>query len=488
MDKIIGRVAEKKELEEIFQSKEAEFVAVFGRRRVGKTYLIRNFFEAKKCTYFQMTGVYKGSLKTQLDQFAKEIGVSFYQGASIKSAVNWMDAFEELHNSMQKVAKNKKIVLFLDELPWMATKKSGVISALEYYWNRHWSHDARIKLIVCGSAASWIIKKIIKNRGGLHNRVTQKMILKPFSLNETLFFFKSMGHEYSVQQVCKIYMVIGGIPFYLKQIKRNASIDENINTLLFDPVGSLFNEFDEVFLSLFNHSDQFKELIKIIGTFQQGVSRSVLEAKSKLTSNGGRLTHRLEDLENTGFIKSFIPYGHKKLGLFYKLSDEYCHFYLKWIEPIKTVLKQGNTTKFWKKIVSTPEYYNWQGYAFENICYKHILQIRKALDLEDYSLASPWRYVPRTGTADKGAQIDLLFDRDNESITVCEMKYTESPFTIDKKYAEILKQKINVFKKITGTPKQIFMALISAKGIKQNKYSKSLVNHVVVLSDLFEQC
>ena len=323
-----------------------------------------------------------------------------------------MDAFEELTNAIKKSPKNRnrKIVLFFDELPWMATRKSGVISALEYFWNRYWVDDPRIKLIVCGSAASWIIKKIIKNRGGLHNRVTRKIRLIPFNLHETFLFLKHIGYQCNRQQALKLYMVMGGIPFYLKQIKKNYSVDQNIDKLFFNSNGLLFDEFDEVFSSLFDHSDQYRELITLIASYKDGVSRSTLEEKNKLTGAGGRLTRRLEDLENAGFISHYIPFGHKKLGVFSRINDEYCYFYLKWIKAIKHILKQDRTTKFWKKIINTPEYFNWMGYVFENSCYKHIPQIKKALSLDDSSLFSPWRYIPRKGSQESGSQIDLLFD------------------------------------------------------------------------------
>jgi len=485
MNDIIGRSLEKKELEEIFNSNDAEFVAVYGRRRVGKTYLIKNFFQMKKCIYFQTTGIYNGSLSEQLTRFAKEIGETFYGMASIKVPINWMDAFDELNRAFTRVPKNKKIVVFFDELPWMATRKSGVVSALEYFWNRYWVSNSKIKLIVCGSAASWIIKKIIKNRGGLHNRVTRKMRLLPFNLHDTFLFLKNIPYQCNQQQALKLYMIMGGVPFYLKQLKKNYSIDQNVEKLFFNSDSLFFDEFDEIFSSLFENSDQYKELITLIASCKDGISRKTLEEKSKLTGKGGRLTRRLEDLENAGFISSYIPFGHKKLGIFFRINDEYCYFYLRWIEAIKNNLKQDRGKGFWKKTCKTPEYFNWMGYAFENVCYKHIPQIKKALDIEQFSFSSSWRYVPRKGSEEKGAQIDLLFDRDDKAITICEIKYTELPYAIDKQCADNLMQKIQVFKKITHTNKQIFLAIISANDIKKTMYSEKMINGIVTNNDLF---
>lgn len=486
MSIIVGREFEKKELEAAYSSKDAEFIAVFGRRRVGKTYLIRNFFQTKQCVYLQITGIYGGSLEIQLTRFAKELGDSFYNGASIKMPETWIDAFDELTKAMAQVSKNKKVILFFDELPWLSTRKSGVISALEYFWNRHWVNDTRVKLIVCGSAASWIIKKIIKDKGGLHNRVTSKIHLMPFNLKETYAYLKYIEYPCDFEKTAKIYMVMGGVPFYLKQINANESIDQNIDRLFFDPNGIFFEEYKEIFSSLFDNSSQYEELVTLISCYKDGVARSVIKLKNKLTGKGGRLTKRLEDLEYAGFVTSYAPYGHKKFGIYYKVSDEYCYFYLRWIQAIKNELKQNRITNYWRSIIGKPEYFNWLGYVFENICYKHISQLKKALNLEESSLASPWRYRPKKNIEASGAQIDLLFDRTDNAITICEIKYSDKPFVIDKQYAEKLKQRISIFKKITRTSKQIFLALISANGLKSTAHSKEVVNNLVTLNDLFK--
>jgi len=483
---IIGRILEQAELEAAFASNEAELIAVYGRRRVGKTFLIKNFFQSKPCIYFQITGIYKGSLKKQLTEFAKQLGATFYRGASIKRAANWLEMFHELTRALTEAPPDQKIVLFFDEFPWLAARKSGVISALEYFWNQLWSDDNRIKLIVCGSSASWIIHKIIKNRGGLHNRITRKIKLLPFNLADTFSYLQHLHYSCDQLQTLKLYMVTGGVPFYLKNIKKNYSVDQNINHLFFNSNGPFFDEFDEVFSSLFDHSEQYKELITIITQYKDGISRKLLNKKNKLTGAGGRLTKRLEDLEYAGFITSYIPWGHKKYGIFYRISDDYCYFYLKWIEPIKTQLKKETATNFWKRIIATPEYYGWLGYSFENICYKHILQIKKALGIEEYSLAFPWRYIPKKNVPEDGVQIDLVMDRDDNAITLCEIKYSEKPFIIDKQLRNELQSKIDIFKKKTKTKKQIFFAMILSDGLKKTSHSETLIHSIVTLEDLFK--
>lgn len=482
---IIGRTPEKEQLEAAYQSQEAEFIAIYGRRRIGKTYLIKNFFQARPCHYFQSTGIYKGTLEQQLKRFAKELGSAFYKGAAISTPASWMDAFDALSQAIENIEAEQRVVVFFDELPWMCTPKSSLLSALEYFWNRHWSSNPKMKFIVCGSAASWILRKIIKNKGGLHNRVTRKIRLKPFSLNEAYLYLNHQGCHFDQARVAKLYMALGGVPFYLKQIKFNLSVDQNINELFFNRDSNLFDEFNEVFSSLFSSSESYMEIIRLIAANNQGLSRNILDIENKLTGKGGRLTKRLEDLETAGFISSYLPFGSKKKGVFYRISDEYCHFYLKWVDPVKDRIKHEAELSYWQGIINTPEYYNWLGYAFENLCYKHLSAIRKALKVGADSLSSPWRYISKSGSRENGAQIDLLFDRRDDAITLCEMKYSESEFVISKAYAEILKRKLDVFKQQTKTGKQLFLALISANGVKQNAYREALISAVVTLDHLF---
>ncbi len=368
VDPIIGRDIEKNELEEAYSSKKAELIAVYGRRRIGKTYLIKNFFKSKKCIYFQTIGIYKGTIETQLARFAKEIGETFYNGATLKPSNNWMEAFDELTKAIAQIPASKKVAVFFDELPWLATRKSGILPALEYFWNRHWSQDPRLKIIFCGSAASWIIKKIIKNRGGLHNRITRKLRLLPFNLYETSVYLKYIGYACNYQQMLKLYMTIGGIPFYLNNLKKNCSVDQNIDKLFFNATGLFFNEFDEIFSSLFDNAENYKALLMLIAEHKSGMPRSMID-DSKIaiaTSKGGRLTQRLAGLEDAGFITTYLPFGHKKFGSYYRISDEYCYFYLKWISPIKANLKQREAIRYWKRIINTPAYFSWLGEPVNN--------------------------------------------------------------------------------------------------------------------------
>jgi hypothetical protein len=282
-------------------------------------------------------------------------------------------------------------------------------------------------------------------------------------------------------------MATGGVAFYLKQIKKNLSVEQNINQLFFDSDGELFSEYEELFASLFLKAEAYKELVEIIASHQYGISRKQIEVKSKQTGAGGRLTERLRDLESAGFILSYLPNNNKKKGFVYRIQDEFCLFYLKWVAPIKNTLKHGAGTNYWKRYTNTPAYYGWQGYAFENICYKHLPEIKRTLKLDETTLVYPWRQLAKQVEFDQhGAQIDMLFDRADGALTIGEIKFSEKLFKIDKAYAQVLLNKQTVLSNNKGSKPQVFIAMISAMGVAKGIYKDELVDEVVTLEDLLK--
>ena len=486
--KLIGRKEECGILQALLDSNRPEFLALYGRRRVGKTFLVREFFQNKQVIFFNVTGSKNGKLKEQINHFTTQLGEVFYNGAKIIAEKNWDKTFETLTKTIKhQISANKKIILFFDELPWMATKNSGLLHTLEYYWNQYWSNNDRIKLIICGSSASWIINKIIKNRGGLHNRITRKIHLEPLNLINTKRFLRHQGINLNNEQITQLYMAVGGIPYYLTYIDKNLSAAQIIEKLAFSKGSFLLEEFDNLFASLFDNHEIYIEIIRIIAQSRQGIGKRALLEKIGKSQLGGRGIEKLSALEEAGFIISFKPHFHKRRGIYYKIIDEYTLFYLRWIEPIRETLQVKNLTKGnWQEIQNSPAWYSWQGYAFEAICYKHINQIRKQLSISPTAIANSWRYISsKDKPKDSGAQIDLLFDRKDGVITLCEIKYSNKPFTIDKQYAKNLLNKRDVFAKNTRTKKQLFLALIASNGVKNNIYMDNLISDVVTLKDLF---
>ena len=486
MTALVGRKEELKRLDDFYHSPKAEFLAIFGRRRIGKTFLIQHFCDKARGVCFHVTGLKDGTLHDQIENFTRVIGKTFYNGAELRLKKKWLDVFEQLTDAINKLAKRKKVILFFDELPWMATKRSRLIQALDHYWNRYWSIDPRIKLIVCGSAASWILENLIHNKGGLYNRITYQIELAPLMLSESKQFLLKKGINLNNNHLIKLYMAMGGVPLYLDHIQKGLSADQNIDFLCFTKRGLLFNEFRKLFASLFEQQDVCEELIRLIASSRYGIAQSELMKKSS-KSVGGRLKKRLQELEDAGFVESFIPYQHKEKGIYYRVVDEYTLFYLKWIDPVVVSVKRRDKEKgYWLSKQKSGHFESWAGYAFEAICYKHVSQIRRRLDIGPGVEIGTWRYVPRKKELKEGAQIDLLFDREDGAITIFEIKCTAKPFIIDKSYAKKLLNKVAVFKAQTKTSKQIFIVIISANGIKQTIYFEEYISDVVVQNDLIE--
>lgn len=488
-NQIVGREEEQQILEDLLSSNSPEFLAIYGRRRVGKTFLIRQFFEKKDVIFFDVTGAKNVSMSLQIKHFTQQIGRIFYNYKKERLAPgkNWDEAFDLLTETIDGAVKQKNIVLFFDELPWMATKNSKLLQNLDYYWNQHWSKDDRIKLIICGSSASWIIEKIVNNKGGLHNRLTRHIYLQPFQLGQTKRFLNNLSIKLTNTQIMQLYLVMGGVPFYLKKIEKNKSAAQIIDSLAFKKKSFLLEEFDNLYAALFDSSEIFIQIVREIASCRYGIGQErLLKKMGKFLQGKGGL-EKLKALQDAGFITSFKPHFHKKRGIYYRVTDEYTLFYLQWIEPIKsTLLGKGLLTGYWEKVQSQSSWRSWVGLSFESICYEHLPQIMSALDLSATAIPSTWRYMP-ANDGDQGAQIDLLFDRDDDSITLCEIKYSDKPFVITKEYAKKLAQREEIFKKVTGTTKQIFTAIISSNGIRENKYSKELISGVVTLNDLFKE-
>ncbi len=369
----------------------------------------------------------------------------------------------------------------------METRKSGMLVAFAYFWNHHVSDDARVKVILCGSSAGWIINKVINDRGALYNRVTERIYLEPFSLYETKKFLLHKGVKLNNRQIVQLYMVLGGIPFYLDKIKKDHSAVQMIAQLAFRKNSFLLDEFENLYATLFNGGENHIQLARIIAQHRYGISHEKLAQQASLSSSGGTLTKRLKDLEKAGFIERFKSFGIVKSN-YYRIIDEYSLFYFQWIEPAKNrLLNRGITKGYWEKKQYSQEWRIWAGYAFEALCNKHITQIVKALRIPEGAEAYTWRYVPSKGSEEQGAQIDLLFDRDDDTITMCEIKFTHKPFVLDKAYAAKLAMKLKVFTKRTKTKKAFQITFISASGLKKTMYSEELVAGICTLDELFKK-
>jgi len=396
--------------------------------------------------------------------------------------LTWKEAFSILTILIQK-CRGQKITLFFDELPWLATRRSGVLEALDYEWNSNWSQISDLKLIVCGSAASWMLDKLINAKGGLYNRITDVIYLKPFSLGESNSYLKSKGIKLSAMQVLELYMVMGGVPHYLNQVEKGRSSAQIINSMCFNEAGLLFSEFNRLFESLFDNSEDHYKIIRKISKNGNSMSRNELLMETGHKSGGG-FKKKIQELKLSGFVQEFVPYGKKSRDVAIKIIDEYTLFFLQWIEPIQLKTPMGSS-KYWINAFKQPNYRIWSGYAFEAVCMKHIDNILKAIEIENVAgEIGNWRHISRKGSKQAGAQIDMVIDRVDNSINVCEIKFSNEEYIITKDYAKKLLHKKDLFENVAKPKKQIFLTMITTMGVKKNLYSDDLVDSEVTLKDL----
>lgn len=468
---IIGRQKELGLLKSLSVSGKSEFVAVYGRRRVGKTFLIREFFSNEFT--FQFSGLANASTKEQLLHFS--MALRRQSGLSPKTAKNWLEAFEQLIDFIE-TSTHKRKVIFLDELPWLDTPRSNFIQALEHFWNGWASARHDILLIVCGSATSWMIDKLINNHGGLHNRITYKIFLEPFTLNECKEYFKAMHMGYNHYQIAECYMVMGGIPFYLNMLQKGLSVSQNIDRLFFEENAQLKNEFFNLYAALFRNSEDYIKIVEALSKKSKGLNRDEISKSCKIPSSGA-LTQILKNLESCGFIRSYTAFGKQERDKLYQLMDFYTLFYFKYIKSNKY-----NDEHFWTNSLDTPQHNAWAGYSFEMLCFHHIKNIKAALGIAGVqTLVSSWR----SKTSENGAQIDLIIDRKDQTINLCEMKFSTQGYTINKAEEERLQTRKMDFISETKTRKAVHLTMVTTFGIKPNMYSDRIQSEVT-LESLFK--
>jgi AAA+ ATPase superfamily predicted ATPase len=467
---IIGREPEKKVLRQCLDSKKPEFLAVYGRRRVGKTFLIREYL--KDNIVFSMTGAIKTPMKQQLRNFHEAL--EEYAGNQKKSPTDWFDAFLLLKNYIKEIRNHKKKVVFFDELPWLATQKSGFVSALDHFWNSFAVAREDLLLVICGSATSWIIDNVINDRGGLHNRVTKQLWIEPFSLGDCERFYKAKGIELNRIQTAELYMIFGGIPYYMDYVEKGQSPEQIVDALFFKKGAPLANEFSNLYAALFKNSENHLRIISSLGRTGAGMTQKEISDDMK-ASSGGRFTKALDELEQCGFIRSYRDFTTKKKGRYYQLADFFTLFYLKHIKG------KPSNPKYWQSISRKGGWFAWNGLAFERICAAHAEQIKNKLGIAGVLTdISAWR----SKQSKPGAQIDLIISRDDGIINLCEMKFTEKPFAIDEKYDKELMLKRETFRDETKTNKALHMTMVTASGLTDGSYM-GLVQSQVFLDDLF---
>ncbi|GHT76666.1 ATPase [Bacteroidia bacterium] len=469
---VLGRNKEQILLKQLVEVEKSDFLVLWGRRRVGKTYLIKEYF--KQDFSFYISGVQNSTKKEQLANFASAL--TFYGKMPYTPAKSWVDAFRQLIHLLENSQKRGKKVIFIDELPWFDTARSGFLTGLDFFWNTWASARKDILLIACGSATSWIINKLLNNRGGLHNRVTRRMHLSPFTLGECEDFFRYKKIPFDRKSIVDAYMIFGGIPFYLEMFERGLSVAQNIDNLLYKNDAPLKNEFSFLYASLFKNYEQHLKIVEALSAKTKGLTREEIIAASGI-SNGGGLTTMLEELEQCDFIRTYQGFGKKTKSTLYQLADFYSLFYFNFLKNNK--IKDEH---FWTNFIDNARRRAWSGYAFEQVCLAHLPQIRQKLGIAGVlTNTSSWR----SNDKQNGAQIDLVIERNDRVINLCEMKYAEEEFVIDKKQDETLRNKRAAFRTETKTRKTLYITMITTYGVAHNAYWNNIQSEVT-MDGLFE--
>jgi hypothetical protein len=471
---MIGRSEQTQIMRNALQLKKSSFIAITGRRRVGKTFIVRAIYEKQLC--FSVTGIQNASLSVQIGNFIHKLSEFQPDLKLIGTIKNWQDAFFAFKTYLKTLPKDKKQVIFIDELPWMSTAKSGFIQLLAHLWNDYLSQEKHFILVVCGSSTSWITTKIINDKGGFHNRVTIPIHLKPFTLAETKQFLESRHIEFTDSGIAEIYMCLGGLPYYLEQIEKGESPTKAIERICFSQNGILKREYENLYKALFENWEYHEAIVQALAQSQKGLTRNEIVEKSKVRA-GGNLNRVMNDLILSDFVSAYHPFGSKKRESLYKLTDEFSSFYHRFMKD-----NEQKDSEIWTIISQSQSFKIWRGLAFENLCLKHIKEIKNALGIKNV-------YTETTGffkNIDEGIQIDLIIDRKDATINLCECKFYESNFEITKAYADELKNRKIAFRTATKTKKMLLTTFITNESIKENAYSLETIDVVVELSDLMK--
>lgn len=473
MDKLIGRKLEQAKLQACMESERSEFVVVYGRRRIGKTFLVRRFFRDNYA--FSFVGKHEMGREQQLTEFGKEL-MRYSHSTFVPQLKNWTEAFDALQRLLETYGIPDKKVVFFDEMPWMDTPKSDFVSALENFWNGWANMRDDIVLVACGSATSWMVDKLLHNQGGLFNRITQKIYLRPFKLSEMEQYLDEKHFGWNRYQIAQCYMILGGIPFYLTLLNPKLSLLSNIDELFFaDAHAMLRTEYNELYSTLFKRPDNYLAVIRMLTERKEGFTRKEISEKTKL--GGAALSKILSDLEQCDFIFSYARYGNAKNNAIYRIKDFYTLFYYKYVNGIDT-----KDSLRWTHLSSTPQVSSWQGFSFELLCLLHLDEIKKALGIDRIlNDASAWR----SRQPEQNTQIDLVIERADHNINLCEMKFSSGMYAIDKGYEQKLRERMSIFLAETMTRCSTRITMVTTYGVLQNKHS-GIVNDEVLLDDLFE--
>lgn len=477
---IVGRKREMEELRNLYESNKAEFVAIYGRRRVGKTFLVKEMFQDKMTFYHSGLSPFdkerKISMRDQLEAFYASLQRYGMEESSCPKS--WMEAFRLLGELLDQIDDGKRQLIFIDELPWMDTPRSKFLMAFEHFWNTWGAWHDRVMLIVCGSATSWMLDNLINSKGGLYDRLTWQIKLSPFTLGECKEFFNAKNIMLSTYDIVECYMILGGIPYYLNYLQRGKSIAQNIDFLFFDRNAKLASEFQRLFGSLFVNPDDYMKIVRLLAKRHTGYTRDEITSNLGMTS-GGTFTKMLESLVASDFIVSYHPFGISQKEIRYKLSDSFCLFYLRFVDG-----HNRQDESFWLHHQNAPQLNAWRGLAFEQVCFAHVFKIKKALGVEGVA-SSESALIIRGDEEKRGAQIDMLIVRDDRVVNLCEMKFLSKAFEPKTEDEQTLRERIATVQELLSFKHTVHLTLVTTVGLKANVHS-GVFQHIITIDQLID--
>ncbi len=415
----IGRTYELQQLQDKYNTNKSELVAIYGRRRIGKSSLVEKFAEDKEF-FYKFEGIEGENTKGQMTTFAKILGNyvddSFLDKIDFDS---WHGLFQYLTERLvDNKNRQKKLVLFFDEIQWMAVRRDRMISIIKYFWDNFWK-NMNVVLILCGSIASFMVKRIIHSKA-LYGRITLEILLKGLWPDEAAKFF---GNKRSNEEILKYLLVLGGVPRYLEEINLNRSFNQNINTLCFSKNGLLLNEIDKIFYSQFKEVETYLKIVSVLKgkllTF-----KDIAEKTAK--KSGGSLRAAIELLIDAELVDFFISLDKGWNSKFrkYRIGDEFLAFYFKYMEPNTRLIQTGGQTRLFEK-VSAESLDVWLGFAFERFCLKYSTYLAGLMGFKEEMLLA----APYFKSGQEGFQLDLVYKRTDKVIVACEIKFYNGPIS-----------------------------------------------------------
>ncbi len=461
----LGRDSELRSLQTKYKQKNSQLVVVYGRRRIGKSELLKHFCKEKSHLFFE--GLESELTKVQIEIFLNEFGKQtqnpFVGKLKLK---NWTEVFDYLTEYLRK--KPGKTILVFDEFQWISCQQSHLIHLLKLYWDNHWK-SMNLMIILCGSVAHFMVKKVIKSKA-LYGRINLEIGLTGLNPKDARKMIPRRGQL----EVLKYLLLFGTVPKYLEEIEQDKSFDENINRLCFSKNGYFVNEIDKVFFSQFREAQTYRKIVEALSQRNMGLEE--LSHKLKMKSGGG-LKSYLSNLQNAGFIRSYASIHQKsQRNQKFKLFDEYLLFYFKFIAPRSRQIAENTRQQLFKSQI-VPKWQPWLGIAFEVFCLKNAMSLAEAAGFAEEVIS----FAPLFQIHDSSFQIDLIFNRIGSIRTVCEIKFHENPITT--KIIPDIERKLKLLPSKNG--ETIEKMLIAPMGADQSLLQAEYFHHIIDLKDIF---